>query len=158
MPDDGRRDRWIPGLFIAFFVGLICVEIWFVTIAHTTFSGLVTDYAETTPLGGEAETQDGQLRWRHVLRFDDQGSLRGRLVLATRDANQQPLAGATVEASAERMSRFPQILPLNFVERAPGVFEADLDVPLGGPWFVRLKVSERGGQSAHWIEEVEVAP
>lgn len=153
---DAKKDRWIPGLFIAFFVGLACLQIWFVALAQTTFSGLVTDYAQDTPLGREEETKN-PAGWKHSLRLEDQESLRGRLVLAVKDADERPLDGATIEATAERMSRFPQILPLRFQERKPGVFEADLTVPLGGPWFVRLNVSD-GDTTASWIEEVEVAP
>ncbi len=153
---DAKKDRWIPGLFIAFFVGLACLQIWFVTLAQTTFSGLVTDYAQDTPLGREAETKNPG-GWKHSIRLEDQDSLRGRLVLVVRNTDERPLAGATVQASAERMSRFPQILPVRFQEREPGVFEADLTVPLGGAWFVRLDVAA-GGTIASWIEEVEVAP
>lgn len=153
---DAKKDRWIPGLFIAFFVGLACLQIWFVALAQTTFSGMVTDYAQDTPLGREGETKNPG-GWKHSIRLEDQDSLRGRLVLVVRNADERPLAGASVQASAERMSRFPQILPLRFQERESGVFEADLTVPLGGSWFVRLDVAA-GGTTASWIEEVEVAP
>jgi hypothetical protein len=34
---------------------------------------------------------------------------------------------------------------------------ADLEVPLAGRWFVRARI-ERGGQSIHAIEEVDIRP
>lgn len=156
-----RKDLWIPACFVLFFVGLAGLEAWFVTLASRTFSGVVTDNAYAIGLNyndvlaqREAEKSLG---WSSDLTFEQHSELAGRLTLAVRKTDGTPLTGAVVRATAERMSRFPQIQPVDFTRAPSGDFSAVLKVPLAGRWFIRLKVQE-GGQSLHVIQEVDVLP
>lgn len=158
---ENRKDLWIPACFILFFVALAGLEAWFVLLANRTFSGVVTDNAYAVGLNyndvlAQRETER-QLGWSTELTFDQQGELAGRLTLAVSDRDGAPLNGPEVRATAERMTRFPQIQTVKFLRQGAGIYVADLKVPLAGRWFVRIKVEE-GGRSVHAIKEVDVLP
>ncbi|PWK74055.1 FixH family protein [Aminobacter sp. AP02] len=156
-----RKDLWIPAIFIGFFVFLAGVEAWFVTIAHTTFSGVVTDNAYSIGLAYDdvlaQREAERRLGWSSSLQFDRGDGLSGRLTLVARDALGQPLAGLAVHATAERMTRFPQVLPVAFSEISPGRYAAPLAVPLAGRWFIRTKL-EKDGAATLSINEVDIDP
>lgn len=156
-----RKDLWIPAIFIGFFVCLAGVEAWFVTIAHTTFSGVVTDNAYSIGLAYDdvlaRREAEKRLGWSSSLQFDRGDGLSGRLTLVAKDAQGRPLTGLAVHATAERMSRFPQILAVVFSETSPGQYSAPLDVPLAGRWFVRTKL-EKDNKATLSINEVDIDP
>ena len=156
-----RKDLWIPGCFVAFFVCLAALEIWFVTLANRSFTGLVTDEAYTIGVNyNEVLAQreaERQLGWNTSFTFVQGDGLDGRLTLSIRDANGAVLAADEIRATAERMSRFPQIQTVSFERQTGGDYVANLEVPLAGRWFVRVRI-ERGGQSIHAIEEVDIRP
>ena len=156
-----RKDLWIPAIFIGFFVFLAGVEAWFVTIAHTTFSGVVTDNAYSIGLAYDdvlAQREAAKrLGWSSSLQFDRGEGLSGRLTLVAQDAQGKPLTDVTVHATTERMSRFPQILPVAFSEVSPGQYTAQLEVPLAGRWFIRTKL-EKDGSAILSINEVDIDP
>lgn len=160
-PAAARRDLWIPALFIAFFIGLAGLETWFVTIARSTFSGVVTDHAYDVGLAynaviasKEAETRVG---WSSTFRFEQSEPLVGRVSLSLTTRDGKPVAGAIIHATAELMSRFPQVLPVAFSETEEGYYAADVHMPLAGRWFVRVKAT-RDGQTVHRIDEIGISP
>lgn len=157
----GNRDRWIPGCFIAFFVGLAALEVWFVTIANRTFTGVVTDNAYAVGLNYDQvlarQEAERRLGWRTRFRFVQSGEREGRLTLNVSRPDGSSLSDASVRGTAERMTRFPQILAVEFAQQADGDYVADLKVPLAGRWFVKVKV-EQADHSIHVIEEVNVLP
>lgn len=156
-----RKDLWIPAIFIGFFVFLAGVEAWFVTIAHNTFSGVVTDNAYSIGLAYDdviaQREAEKRLGWSSSLQFDRGDGLSGRLTLVATDAQGQPLTGVAVHATAERMTRFPQILAVEFSEVSPGRYTAPLEVPLAGRWFIRTKL-EKDGSAILSINEVDIDP
>ncbi|QIG51968.1 FixH family protein [Nordella sp. HKS 07] len=156
-----RKDLWIPACFVLFFVGLAGLEAWFVLLANRTFSGLVTDNAYAVGLKYDdvlaQREAERELGWSTNLNFVQQGGLVGRLTLAVTDRDGIPLDTPNVRATAERMTRFPQIQTVNFLRQKAGIYVADLKVPLAGRWFVRLRV-EQAGRSVHAIKEVDVLP
>lgn len=157
----GRWDQWIPRSFILFFIGLAALEIWFVTMATRTFSGLVTDQAYVTGLNYneilEQRAAEAKLGWVTDLDFAQGNGLRGAVTLAVADAEGQPVAIDEIRATAERMSRHPQIKAVEFSVQPGGFASADLAVPLAGRWFLRLRIA-RGEDVIHIIEEVDVEP
>lgn len=160
-PAGERKHLWIPGCFILFFVCLAGLEIWFVTIANRSFTGVVTDDAYAIGLNYnevlKRREAERELGWTVTVTFAQGADLGGKLVLRVRDANGQPLVVDELRATAERMSRFPQIQTVSFEPGNAGEYLANLDVPLAGRWFVRARV-ERGGHAIHVIEEVDVRP
>jgi nitrogen fixation protein FixH len=156
-----RKDLWIPGCFILFFVCLAALEVWFMTLAHRSFTGVVTDDAYSIGLNEEelaAQREAARrLGWTAAMAFEQGPGLGGRLTLQLRDAAGQALNADEVRATAERMTRFPQIQAVRFVRQPGGEYLADFSVPLAGRWFVRVRLA-RGGQSLQVIDEVHVRP
>lgn len=160
-PKSLRRDLWIPGCFIAFFVCLAALEIWFVTLANRTFTGLVTDDAYSIGVNYNAvlaqREAERQLGWTASFAFEQGDGLDGKVTLVLSDRSGQPLVADELRATAERMSRFPQIQTVTFTREREGEYTAPIEVPLAGRWFVRVRI-EREGQVMHAIEEVDVRP
>lgn len=156
-----RKDLWIPGCFILFFVCLAVLEVWFVTLANRSFTGVVTDDAYSIGLNEEelaAQREAARrLSWSTALAFEQGQGLSGRLTLQLSDADGQALVADEVRATAERMTRFPQILTVRFVRQPGGEYLADFSVPLAGRWFVRVRI-ERDGKALTVIDEVHVRP
>ncbi len=157
----GRRDLWIPACFVLFFVFLTGLLSWFVVIANRSFTGVVTEDAYAIGLNynevlalREAEKRLG---WATALTFKQGDGLGGLLTFSLRDRDGGPLVADDIRATAERMTRFPQIQTVDYERRADGVYEANLAVPLAGRWFVRARIT-RNGQSIHVIDEVDVRP
>jgi nitrogen fixation protein FixH len=68
----------------------------------------------------------------------------GHPVLALTDATGAPLAGAAVDATAERPLGDPLTTHLAFQEAAPGRYAADETLPAKGQWDVMLTVTAQG--------------
>lgn len=156
-----RRDLWIPASFVIFFVFLTALLSWFVVIANRSFTGVVTEDAYAIGLNYNdvlalRETEK-RLGWTTSLSFRQGDSLGGVLTFSVRDRDGGPLVADEIRATAERMTRFPQIQTVEYARRTDGVYEANLAVPLAGRWFIRARIT-RNGESIHVIDEVDVRP
>lgn len=155
-----RRDRWIPLAFTGFFIALAALEGNFIVIAYRSFSGVVTDEPYATGLGYNeiiaAREAEQRLGWTVDSRFSSQGSLGGTLHVSLRDAAGAPLA-AGLKITAERLTRFPQVLPVDMTETAPGEWDGGVALPLAGRWSLRLIVTA-GADKVHRIVDIEVDP
>lgn len=150
-PPDTRRDRWIPAAFVLFFLALVGLETWFVLLANRSFSGLVT---EAAPAGVPAPSAPD---WDAAVAFAPTGPLAGRLTLALTDASGAPLDPEAIVATAERTTRFPQLVPLVLRPAGPGTYVADLVTPLAGPWAIRIRLAGEGVSGEH-LAAIEVMP
>jgi len=156
-----RKDLWIPASFVLFFVFLTGLLSWFVVIANRSFTGVVTEDAYAVGLNYNdvlalRETEK-RLGWATALSFRQGDGLGGVLTFSVRDRGGEPLVADDIRATAERMTRFPQIQAVDYARRADGVYEANLAVPLAGRWFIRARIT-RNGESIHVIDEVDVRP
>lgn len=155
-----KKDRWIPWAFVGFFVFLALVQGSFVTIAIRTFPGLVTDRPYATGLSYnqvlKEQAAEAALGWQVETAFAAAGPLSGHLTLTIRDVQGQPL-NVAVEAQAERMTRFPQVVTLMPTADGPGRVTLPMHLPVAGRWFVRLTLRD-GDHHLQRIIEVEVWP
>lgn len=156
-----RRDLWIPGLFILFFVGLACLQIWFVTLAQRSFSGIVTDQPYDQPdrhaRSSEVSEGDRRPKWNVTVTQENVGPLNLKLSLTVLDEDGRSFVPDGVTASAERGTRFPQMLPLSFTFDGHGNQVAISTLPLAGAWSIRVVVL-KGGERLETVHRVEVAP
>ncbi len=156
-----RRDLWIPACFILFFVFLTGLLTWFVVLANQSFTGVVTDNAYAVGLNYDdvlaQREAEKRLGWATALTFKQGNGLGGLLTFSIRDRDGKPVVADEVRATAELMTRFPQIQTVDYVRQPDGVYEANLSVPLAGRWFIRARV-ERDGQTIRVIDEVDVRP
>lgn len=149
----GRRDLWIPVGFVLFFLALAALQLWFVLLANRTFTGLVTDPRPAGHAHGIAPATD----WSAQVNFTPTGPLTGTLEVTLTDTNGGPLFPERISATAERTTRFPQLLPVELHPAGAGRFGAALRLPLAGGWAVRLTVT-RNGATTERIETMEVLP
>lgn len=148
-----RRDAWIPAGFVLFFIALAGLQLWFVLLANRSFSGLVTDPKPASGVHAAAHAPD----WTARLALVPDTPLAGTLSLELKGADGAPLTPDRLVATAERATRFPQLLPIAFNAVGPGRFEAPLRLPLAGDWSVRLTLTQAGATSER-IETLEVTP
>jgi nitrogen fixation protein FixH len=148
-----RRDLWIPAGFVLFFVALAGLQLWFVLLANRSFTGLVTDPRPAGLAHGTAPATD----WAARLTFTPTGTLAGTLEVTLTDSGGRPLAPERLIATAERTTRFPQLVPVMLHPLGAGRFEAALRLPLAGPWAVRLTLTQQG-RTTERVETVEVLP
>lgn len=140
--------RWIPLLFILFFLILFVVSGNFVRLALTTFPGLVSTNAYERGLAYDeviaAEQAQAEQGWQ--IAFDLPGlsgeGQTARLNLVDRDGN--PIAGANVIMMAERMTRYAQQVRITLSDQGNGQYEAPITFPIAGRWFVSVLADASG--------------
>lgn len=147
--ENPKRDLWIPALFVMFFIGLAGLQAWFVMLAQSTFTGVVTDQT--------LRKEDGGANLSAQIAFEPAGSLAAVVRLEFRDAADEPVSVETIEATVERGTRFPQSLPVEFEPAVAGVYTARLLLPLAGPWTLRV-VASKDANSFETIATVEIEP
>ncbi|MBN9021026.1 MAG: FixH family protein [Rhizobiales bacterium] len=150
----GRRDRWIPAAFVLFFVGLAGIEAWFIVLAESSFSGLVTERPALATDAAPAATGTGL---RADVAFEQTDGLAGRLTISIADGHGERIPVEGLRITAERLTRFPQRLPVRVVETAAGLYTAEIRLPLAGPWTIRSAVSIKG-ETIEQFDSIEVAP
>jgi nitrogen fixation protein FixH len=150
----GPRDRWIPAAFILFFVGLAAIEAWFIVLAESSFSGLVTERPALATDAALAATGTGL---RANVRFEQTDWLAGRLTISIADGHGARVPAEGLRITAERLTRFPQRLPVRVVESSAGLFTAEIRLPLAGPWTIRSAVS-MNGETIEQFDSIEVTP
>lgn len=153
-----RRDLWIPTVFVLFFVALAGLQAWFVMLAQSTFTGVVTDQRYgLRHLDKDTEARDAALGWKADLLYGAAGPLAVTLRLDLKDVTGKPLVLDRIRATAERATKFPQVLPVVFRAIAPGRYRAEMSLPLAGKWTVRT-VLNAGGDEIERIDAIEVQP
>ena len=105
-----------------------------------------------------AEQRSNALGWKAAATLvagDTAG--RPQLTVTIRDAQQQPVRGATVNISAMANARANNILTSVLVETAPGVYAQSLPARFAGQWEVRVNAA-RG--SEHFVASMrtDLAP
>jgi nitrogen fixation protein FixH len=149
--DGQRRSRWIPWAFVGFFVVLAAIQgvmIWF---AIESFSGLTAadayqrgiTYNQTIAVK-EAEQALG---WQASLTWQSDRSAagKGRLELRLQDRLGQPLQGAEVKARLRRPVGPENAIMVALSANGPGLYGADLSLPLRGQWDVDLDMATASG-------------
>lgn len=155
-----QHDRWIPLGFIGLFLLLFALEANFIAIAYRSFTGLVTDEPYATGLHYNeiiaAREAEQRLGWQIESAAAPVAALENRLAVTLRDRDGRPLS-ANLKVTAERMTRFPQVIPIEMTEVAPGQWQGLARLPLAGRWSLRLIVTA-GSDKVHRITEIEVEP
>lgn len=140
--------RWIPLLFILFFLGLFVVTGNFVRLALTTFPGLVSTNAYERGLAYDeviaAEQAQAEQGWQ--MEFDlPELSGEGQVAALTMvDREGNPIAGANVIMMAERMTRYAQQVRVTLTDHGNGRYEAPITFPIAGRWFVSVLADASG--------------
>lgn len=147
-------DKYIPWMFVAFFMVVAVVDAIFVTMAIRTHPGVVTerhyekglDYNNT--LAAEAEQK--AMGWQGAVTYKN-----GVLRLTLGDKAGKPVSNGAVRASVMRPARKDQDKDLVFKNIGQGVYEADIVFPLSGQWRVHVFVTA-GTDKFQMVETLNV--
>jgi len=145
---DAERSRWIPWVFVGFFLVVFAVNGALVWFALSSWTGLETTNSYERGLvynrALEAEKEQAALGWRAGFGFHQTGERQGMLELRLQGRDTAPLEGAKVDAEIVRPTQEGYDFDLALEERAPGRYRAAVRVPLPGQWEVRLAARARG--------------
>ncbi len=155
-PGGGRRDRWIPAVFVAGFVVILAANAALVYFALDSFSGLETEGAyrrgmtyNATLAAARAQAERG---WRVALDADPlpaaDGGPRRTLDLAATFADRAgwPLVDLSVRALLVRPTHAGYDLELALPHLEAGRYGAQAVLPLPGQWELRL-IAARGAET-----------
>jgi len=159
------RYRWIPWIFVGFFLVVFTVNGIFVYLATTSWVGLVTENPYDRGLNYNevlaAKAAQDQLGWNHSLAFERTGlsgnTVTGVLTLSLTGHDGTGLDGATVKAVVERPGRYSQAFVLYLDQTGDGQYAAGFELPLPGQWHVRL-AAKKGADSYRSAETFYVEP
>ena len=163
--DLSERYRWIPWIFVGFFLVVFTVNGIFVYFATTSWVGLVTENPYDRGLNYNeilaAKAAQEQLGWTHGLSFERTGQVdlgvTGILTLSLKGRDGTGLNGATVKVVAERPGRYSQAFALYLDQAGDGRYAASVELPLPGQWQVRL-AAQKGEDSYRSAETLYVEP
>ncbi|MEM6381813.1 MAG: FixH family protein [Pseudomonadota bacterium] len=134
--------RWVPWLFVLFFIAIFAVLGNFVRLAVGTFTGLVTTNAYERGLAYddllEAERLQAERGWTMDLALPELSGPNQTAAVTLHDRNGEPLSGGAVVMMAERMTRYAQQVRLNLHDAGNGVYEAEANFPISGRWMVSI--------------------
>ena len=137
------------GIFVAFFGVVLVVNVAMARLALSTFSGEVVEnsYDASQRFNGWLDRAKAEraLGWQASL-----ATTGDRLVIRMTDAQGAPVRGASLGGNATHPLGAVTILPLHFVETAPGVYAGALPA---GRWQIHL-VAQASGHSWHQLADV----
>jgi nitrogen fixation protein FixH len=162
--------HWAPALIVSFFVGVVVINIVFLTVAEqgiqgffreilptprnaqiadSAFPGVVShDFQEKEALYNTylAEVEEQKNRGWQVdkgWRNQPQAGLPTELIVQVRDRFGRPISGAKVEGTFLRTSNSRDDFTFTLSEEATGDYRGDITMPLAGLWRMVLNI-ERG--------------
>lgn len=143
-----REGRWIPWLFVAFFLVIFTVNGIMVTVALSTWTGLTT----------QTHYRDGIEYNQRLAAVERQEALGWTVTLTSRTLDNGVLDFAVAVSGPEGRPLYPDRVAVAFVRpttegfdsrhelelRADGRYGVFVDLPLDGIWDARVTVEEHG--------------
>jgi nitrogen fixation protein FixH len=157
---DRARGRWIPWMFVLGMLTVVGANATLVYFAMQSWGGLVTDRAfergvTYNRLLAAAAAQDA-LGWNADVVFEAAANGKGpTLVVALRNAGQEPMSRAVVAAEARRplATHDPVLIAMRYV--GEGRYAGAADSLRPGQWDIRLAVANEGS-AAHFTQRIVV--
>lgn len=136
-----RKSLWIPALFVGLMLVVVVVNGIMIFFAEDTFSGLDTEnayqagnsYNETL----KEAAASAALGWSATVAFAPVAGGRHVTVTVT-DKSGKPVTGLALQGHLVRpiSTAFDRVLTLR--PEGSGIYGADIDLPMGGSWELRL--------------------
>ena len=114
---------------------------------------MANDASQPISLGPEAlraaEERERALGWTVETAFAATGQRSGVLTVKLADSAGRAMTDAVIVACAERRTKVAQLLPIAFDQGVGATYSADVALPVGGRWDLRLKIAWRGETLHH---------
>jgi nitrogen fixation protein FixH len=151
-PNMAARDRWIPWMFVLFFVVVGSVDAVMVTMAVRTNTGIVTEkaYEKGLAYNDNISAAAAQAAWGwHTQAAIDSG----RFVFNIKDNNRNGLDRAVVQVRMTRPVSAGHDFNLFLTEQGDGSYAAQADFPMKGEWQAKVfvKWQDKQYQSTHML-------
>ncbi|MEO5330601.1 MAG: FixH family protein [Magnetococcus sp. YQC-5] len=143
------REPWLMAI-VLFFVVVVTVNLILIRYSMLSWTGLVTEGAYVKGLNFnqvfEAQQKQDHLGWRVML---DTSKLtvgnKGELMFSLWDRKGEPLPEAHIQGMLFRPVHQGADQRFVMTEKQPGLYTADVTVPLPGQWDIKLDVAAPGG-------------
>ncbi|UFZ02718.1 FixH family protein [Bradyrhizobium ontarionense] len=147
------NDRWIPALIVVVFLGLAGLEARFIFLAVSTFPGVVTEQPYEHGLHYNdvlvAEAAQKARGWTVRTSYAGSAGAENILLVSVRDKAGAPVTAALVQVVATQVTRHTQAIVTDLKETSPGNYDAQLRLPLGGRWMLRVVVRKGDAIDRH---------
>lgn len=145
-----RLEPW-PTAIVLFFVVVVGINLLFIRLSATSWTGLVTEKAYDKGLAFNqsvrAQERQDELGWQAAL--ETSGLTVGResrLTMTLKDRSDRPVTGLTFRGTLFRPVQQGMDQTFELREEEPGRYAARLSPPLPGWWEVRLTGQHPGGE------------
>ncbi len=146
--------RLFLGIIVTFFVVIIGLDVWFASLAYTTYSG---DVASNPYEAGIAfnktlaqRRREASLGWR----VEADASQPGLIALTLRDRAGTPLDGLTIAATLTRPATETGKKILIFKAAGPGRYAAQTET-LTGAWDLTATATSPAGETFELADRIE---
>lgn len=142
--EDGRRDRWIPWVFVGCFAVVLAANGTLVYFAVTSWTGLhskeyyIKGLTYNRTLEDVARQRERGWKGQIALRPAAEGGFE--LVVDLSDAKARGLSGGTVQAAFVRPTHTGYDFSVTLTDRGKGRYSGAVALPLPGQWDVRVTV------------------
>lgn len=141
-------DRFIPWYIVIFFVAQAGLYAWFVSIAHRTYPGMVTEKAYDKGLRyneviAQTKLQE-KLGWSSVITASFGGDGKAHISVALADNAARPLSGAKAALWLIRPVQDGMDIRLEMKPAENGVYTAATALPVRGLWEARIRMEKDG--------------
>ncbi len=140
--DDGR---WIPWMFVLFFVVIAIVDGIFVYIAYDSFPGVTTEKYYKIGLGYNSllheASEQKEMGVQETVSFDKSKS---RLTWRLIDKNNSPVDNAVISVKMIRPVQNGYDFDVALSYQGGGVYSGDIKFPLRGQWTAKLEAKWDG--------------
>jgi len=156
-----RGDRWIPWVFVGFFVVVLIANGSMLYAAFVSWPGLETTSAYQRGLAYNrmlaAASEQEDLDWQVDFDFRQGGPRHGVVRVDLADRFGSVLRHADVRATFVRPTSEGHDLSIDLAHAIGGSYRAEVDLPLDGQWDIYVAATS-GGQTYSLRERVYLRP
>ena len=137
----------IPYFFVAFFVVIIAVNLVYIYLARTSWSGVAVkdsyrkgiEYNQTIAFVKRQE----ELGWKMQIKFANLGKQKGKIIINLLNKRGAPIKGAQIVGKFKRPTKegFDFNHPIHYVD---GIYQARIYFPLKGQWDFEINAVKDG--------------
>ena len=137
---DTKKDKRIPWYFVSFFVGLVILNVIFVSIAVDSYPGLVTTNAYEKGLAYndmiDAKEKQDALGWHTDITFTEAGHVR----IFLQDKEGKAISDAVISAEIGRVINDDDDMALIMQEKGRGYYESRENFATKGQWNIKALI------------------